>query len=135
MALANCIALATSRWQLCYNDPMTSVDTGRKAEQAAATYLEMRGYQVIERNWRRPRCEIDIIAQKESVVYLVEVKYRHSHDQGGGLEAITQTKLKRMRYAAMAWREESKYYGQSQLAAIELSDPDFTVIGFIDNVF
>ncbi len=114
---------------------MTSVDTGRKAEQAAATYLEMRGYQVVERNWRRPRCEIDIVARKDGVIYFVEVKYRRNHDQGGGLEAITPTKLKQMRYAAMSWREESKYFGQSQLAAIELSDPDFAVISFIDNVF
>lgn len=114
---------------------MTSVDTGRKAEQAAATYLEMRGYQVIERNWRRPRCEIDIIARKDDAVYFIEVKYRRTHDQGGGLEAITPTKLKKMRYAATVWREESKYFGESQLAAIELSDPNFTVLSFIDDVF
>ena len=31
------------------------IDTGRKAEKAASVYLEMRGYGIIERNWRRPR--------------------------------------------------------------------------------
>lgn len=98
-------------------------------------YLEMREYKVIEQNWRRPRCEIDIIAEKNGVVYFVEVKHRHNDDQGGGLEAITPSKLKRMRYAAATWREESKYFGESQLAAVETAGSDFTVLSFIDNVF
>ncbi len=114
---------------------MSSTETGRQAERAAATYLEMRGYKVLEQNWRRPRCEIDIIAKKDDVIYFVEVKYRRGDGQGGGLEAITQTKLKQMRYAADSWRQETKFRGQAQLAAIEITGPKYTVIGFIDNVF
>lgn len=114
---------------------MNSTETGRKAEKAAATYLEMRGYRVIESNWRRPRCEIDIIAEKDGTVYFVEVKYRSSDEQGGGLEAITATKLKRMRYAATSWLVESKWRGPSQLAAIEMTGPDFTVLSFLDDIF
>jgi uncharacterized protein (TIGR00252 family) len=114
---------------------MSTTETGRKAEKAAATYLEMRGYQIIEQNWRRPRCEIDIIACKDEVIYFVEVKYRRNDNQGGGLEAITPSKLKRMRYAADSWRQESKWRGESQLAAVEIAAPNFTVMSFIDNVF
>ena len=114
---------------------MSSTETGRKAERAAATYLEMRGYKVLEQNWRRPRCEIDIIAQKDGVIYFVEVKYRRNDHQGNGLEAIMATKLKQMRYAAESWREETKYRGETQLAAVEISGSKYTVIGFIDNVF
>lgn len=114
---------------------MSSTESGRQAEQAAATYLEMRGYKIIERNWRRPRCEIDIIAEKDGVIYFVEVKYRRNYNQGGGLEAITSSKLKRMHFAAASWREELKYFGPSQLAAVEVTDPNYTVVSFIDNVF
>jgi putative endonuclease len=114
---------------------MNSVDIGRKAEKAAGTYLEMRGYKVLERNWRRPRCEIDIIAEKGGTVHFVEVKYRRNDDQGGGLEAITPTKLKQMRYAATSWLAEAKWPGPSQLAAIELTGPDFTVLSFLDDIF
>ncbi len=114
---------------------MNSTETGRKAEKAAATYLEMRGYRIIESNWRRPRCEIDIIAKKDGTVYFVEVKYRRSDEQGGGLEAITTTKLKRMRYAATSWLVESKWRGPSQLAAVEMTGPDFTVLSFLDDIF
>jgi putative endonuclease len=114
---------------------MSTTETGRKAEKAAATYLEMRGYKVLERNWRRPRCEIDIIAEKDGTIYFVEVKYRRNDDQGGGLEAITPTKLRQMRYAATSWLEESKWRGESQLSAVEIAAPNFTVMSFIDNVF
>lgn len=114
---------------------MTSTETGRRAEQAARVYLEMRGYKIIEQNWRRPRCEIDIIAEKDNIIHFVEVKYRFSDGQGGGLEAITPTKLKQMRRAAWTWMDETKWHGESALSAIELAGPGFAVLSFIDNVY
>lgn len=109
--------------------------TGQKAEQAAATYLEMRGFKVLERNWRRPRCEIDIVAQKNKIIFFVEVKYRRDYEQGGGLEAITASKLKQMQYAAHMWVEETEWAGDHQLAAIEIAGKEFAVMSFMDNVF
>lgn len=114
---------------------MSSTYSGQKAEQAAAVYLGMRGYQIIEQNFRRPRCEIDIVAQKDDTVYFVEVKYRRNDHQGGGFEALTASKLRQMQFAAEIWVQETKWRGPYQLAAIELSGPDFAVLGFIDNIF
>jgi putative endonuclease len=113
---------------------MSSIDTGHKAEQAAANYLEMRGFKVLELNWRRPHCEVDIIASKDRVVYFVEVKYRRTNNQGGGLDYVTNSKLQRMRRGAQSWVEENKYSGEHQLAAIEVAGRDFVVEHFIDNV-
>jgi putative endonuclease len=114
---------------------MSSTETGRKAETAARVYLEMRGFKIIEQNWRRPRAEIDIIASKDGVIHFIEVKYRFNDEQGGGLEAITPTKLKQMRRAAWFWTEETKWHGEYVLSAIELAGPQFTVISFVENVF
>jgi putative endonuclease len=114
---------------------MSSTDTGRKAEKAASVYLEMRGYKVLERNWRRPDAEIDIIAKKDNVIYFVEVKYRRNDDQGGGLEAITSSKLKHMQRAAQGWVEETKWTGQYQLSAVEIAGTNYAVMSFIDNVY
>jgi putative endonuclease len=114
---------------------VSTTETGRKAEKAAATYLEMRGFRIIERNWRRPNCEIDIIAEKQGTVHLVEVKYRVNDAQGGGLDAITPTKLKSMRRAAWVWVDETKWHGQYLLSAIELTGPGFAVLSFIEDVF
>ena len=113
---------------------MTSYDTGRRAEQAAAMSLDMRGYKILEQNWRRPRCEVDIIALKDDVIYFVEVKYRATDEQGTGFDAITSTKLKKMQYAADYWVEESKWQGEYSLAAIEAAGKDFAILSFIDNV-
>ena len=44
---------------------MTTTAAGQKAELTATNYLEMRGYAILERNYRRPRCEIDIVARKK----------------------------------------------------------------------
>lgn len=98
-------------------------------------YLEMRGFKILEQNWRRPRCEIDIIAEKDGVRQFVEVKYRINDLQGGGLEAITTSKLKQMRRAAETYVEEHKYGGEYILSAIEIAGRDYTIISFIENVF
>lgn len=113
---------------------MTSYDTGRQAEKAAANYLEMRGYAIIEQNFRRPRCEIDIVAKKDSVVYFVEVKYRRNGNQGGGLEYVTPSKQKQMRFAAEMWVEESKWRGDYRLAAVEVTGVEFAITSFIDDI-
>jgi len=114
---------------------MSSRDTGLKAEAAARVYLEMRGFKVLEQNWRRPRAEIDIVARKDNTMHFIEVKYRATYDQGGGLEAITATKLKQMRRAAWLWVEENEYPGQYQLDALEIAGRDFTIMSFVENVF
>ena len=113
---------------------MSTTETGRRAERAAATYLEMRGFKILEQNWRRPHTEVDIIAQKGPVIYFVEVKYRKNDGHGGGFDYITSAKLKRMRRGAESWVEETKYEGEYQLAAVEVAGRDFTIEHFIDQV-
>lgn len=114
---------------------MSTTDVGRKAETAASAYLEMRGFEIVERNFRRPRCEIDIIAVKANIVHFVEVKYRRTDDQGSGLDAITSTKLRQMARGAHIWVDESKWHGEYVLSAVELAGPDFVVMAFIENAF
>lgn len=114
---------------------MTTTQTGRKAEAAARAYLEMRGFTILEQNWRRPRCEIDIVARKNGVIHVIEVKYRFSDAQGSGLDAITPSKVKQMRRAAWSWVDEHKWRGEYVLSAVELAGPKFTVLSFVENVF
>lgn len=51
---------------------------GRAAEWIAAIYLRLAGYQIIERGFRKPVGEIDIIARKKNTLIAVEVKQRMS---------------------------------------------------------
>lgn len=114
---------------------MSTTQTGKKAEAAARAYLEMRQFKIIEQNFRRPNCEIDIIAKKGDIVHFIEVRYRKNDEQGGGFDSITASKLKKMQHAAWTWVDEYKWRGEYMLSAIELGGPKFTVMGFIENVF
>lgn len=113
---------------------MTNFAIGRAAESAAAEYLQKQGWDILAQNWRRRRCEIDIVAQKRKVVYFVEVKYRRGSEQGSGLEYITPAKLKQMRFAAAMWVAENNWPGDYQLAAVEVAADDFTVSEFIESL-
>jgi len=114
---------------------MSTTETGKRAETAASAYLEMRGFTILERNFRRPRCEIDIIASRDNVVHFVEVKYRRSDDQGSGFDAITPTKIRQMARGAHIWVDESKWHGEFVLSAVEVSGLEFSIMGFIENVY
>lgn len=113
----------------------STTEKGRKAEAAARVYLEMRGYQVLEQNWRRPNCEIDVVARKDGTMHFVEVKYRANDAQGGGIEAVTSSKVKQMQRAAWTWVDENEWPGEYVLSAVELAGPNYTVMNFIENVF
>lgn len=47
---------------------------GSIGEGIACSYLEKKGFRIIARNYRKPWGEIDIIAEKGSIVHFVEVK-------------------------------------------------------------
>ncbi len=95
---------------------------GQIAEDEAAEYLQNKGYQIVDRNWRTKYCEIDIIAIKSNMIYFVEVKYRRQANQGGGMAAITPKKLKQMQFAAELWRASHPQYKENmQLAVISMS--------------
>ena len=53
---------------------MNTKITGKEGEDRAAAYLTAKGFQIIERNWRTKRGEIDIIAYKNDTLVFVEVK-------------------------------------------------------------
>ncbi|HPU02737.1 MAG TPA: YraN family protein [Rhodoglobus sp.] len=76
---------------------------GRRGEEIAARYLASRGLAIVERNWRCPQGEIDLIARDGGELVFVEVKTRSSVAFGHPLESITPVKLARLRRLAAAW--------------------------------
>ena len=57
-------------------------DLGKEGEKLAAAFLENNGYEILEKNWTFQKAEIDIIAQKDNTLAVVEVKTRSSTDFG-----------------------------------------------------
>lgn len=44
------------------------------AENLAAEYLQSKGYEILDKNYRKPWGEIDLVAKKEGIMIFVEVK-------------------------------------------------------------
>jgi putative endonuclease len=57
-------------------------DLGKFGEELAVDFLEKNGYEILETNWIFQKAEIDIIAQKENILAIVEVKTRSSIEFG-----------------------------------------------------
>ncbi|MEO7349596.1 MAG: YraN family protein [Terrimesophilobacter sp.] len=78
-------------------------DLGRRGEDLAAQFLRNAGYSIIDRNWRCPRGEIDLVARDGDDTVFIEVKTRSSTAFGHPFEAITAQKLARLKRLAHAW--------------------------------
>ena len=79
---------------------------GSEGEQAACDLLVKRGWTILDRNVRRGRGEIDIIARRRGVLAFVEVKRRSTTDFGTPAEAVNLEKQRRILSAASIYLQE-----------------------------
>lgn len=94
---------------------------GRRGEDLACEYLQRNGFTIQERNYRTRQGEIDVIATRERITVFVEVKARRTGDYGEPEEAVTGTKVHRIRAVA------SEYLGEKGLG----NDVRFDVISVL----
>src|SRR5215510_2497360 len=76
---------------------------GRDGETAAAHVYERRGFVVVARNWRCPLGEIDLVLLHRGLLVFCEVKTRTGVAFGGGYEAVSWSKRRRIRNLAEAY--------------------------------
>ena len=79
------------------------IDLGRRGERLAEEYLTQAGHRVVDRNWRSPRGELDLVTIDREQVVAVEVKTRTSLDFGHPFEAIDRRKLERVYRLGWDW--------------------------------
>jgi putative endonuclease len=98
---------------------------GRQGEDLACVYLAGQGYEIVERNWRCPRGEIDVVAREDGCWAFVEVKTRRGHRAMYPEDALTATKLSRLVELAetyLARAQQNDVDWRIDLVAIELSE-------------
>jgi putative endonuclease len=78
----------------------SSSELGRWGEALAAKYLVAGGYQILERNWRTGRTEIDLIARHRDDTVFIEVKLRSDRGPTVGLDSVQEEKQARIVRAA-----------------------------------
>ena len=75
-------------------------DFGFQGEKIAREFLLKKGYRILEKNWRYRKAEIDLIAQKENILAIVEVKTRSSDYYGNPQDFVNSKKIKLLVEAA-----------------------------------
>ncbi|MDG1916753.1 MAG: YraN family protein [Flavobacteriales bacterium] len=78
---------------------------GQKSEEIAAQFLAHKKHQILDRNWRCRKAEIDLISKHEHTLVFSEVKTRSSERFGQPKEFVSERKESLMKDAAEAYLE------------------------------
>ena len=84
-------------------------DTGKRGEDLAAQFLEEKNYQLLERNWRHGRAELDIIAMDGKTMVFAEVKTRSDDIFERPENAVKNKKRGLMIKAAIGYMYKNKH--------------------------
>lgn len=71
-------------------------ELGKKGEDLAVEFLLKKGYEIVSRNFKYQKAEIDIIARKVNVLAIIEVKTRSTPDFGSPQEFLKAKQIQRM---------------------------------------
>jgi putative endonuclease len=111
--------------------------TGQKGEALAAQFLAERGYQILHQNWRFSYYEVDIIAQKDNILHIIEVKTRRNSQYGYPEESVTDQKLESLMKAAEAFLQEHPEWNivQYDILAITIHHPEQVEYLLIEDIY
>ena len=92
---------------------MNKRKTGQEQEVKAACFLKTQRYQILERNYRCIKGEIDLIAREGQYLVFVEVKYRSTNESGLPEEAVDLRKQRQI-YRVAAYEKTAPQQTESQ---------------------
>ena len=80
---------------------------GRWGEDQAALHVAQLGWTILDRNWRCPVGELDLVGrQPDGTIVFIEVKTRSGRGYGDPLEAVTVAKVRKLHELALWWLRE-----------------------------
>ena len=108
-------------------------EMGKNAEQMAVDWLKAKGYEILHRNWRHKYYEIDIIALKNKMLHIVEVKARNSTRFGYPEDSVTKRKFKHLQRATDEFLFLNPGYKMIQYSILSITlfkdkEPEFFLI-------
>lgn len=114
---------------------------GKFGEDYTAEYLKNKGYEIIARNFRRKGGELDIVALKDGMLTVVEVKARKFGSLTDGTEAVTYTKKKNIILTAVKFLQENEpVYSEMRFDVAEIvvtteENPRVIEFNYIEDAF
>lgn len=94
---------------------------GKKGEALAVALCRGKGFNIVEKNFRTPFGEIDIIARDGSILVFIEVKARTGDDFGAPFEAVTRRKREKIKKVALSYMKRFKKEVPSRFDVISIS--------------
>jgi len=117
---------------------MTSITVGKQAEETACHYLAANGLQLIEKNYKCRRGEIDLVMQDNNCIVFIEVRYRRNNRFGSGAESVISSKQQKLIMTAMHYLQTHKQTATtaSRFDVVSIQGRDgATDIEWIQNAF
>lgn len=101
-----------------------NTEKGNRGEELAGNYLIKKGYSILDKNWRSHHLELDIVAFKDNVLVVVEVKMRAGDSYGKPEDFVSLKKQKNTIKAANAYIVEKNIDYETR----------FDIVSIIDNL-
>lgn len=111
---------------------------GQRGEEIAIGALRDAGYEILERNFRTPIGEIDVIGKEGGLLCFIEVKWRRDETLGHPAESVTREKQRRLARTAEWYLARKKAFGSParfDVVAILESEEGQPRIEIIRNAF
>lgn len=94
---------------------------GNEGEAMAADWLWLKGFEIVDKNWRSGHKEIDLVCKQDNQWVFVEVKTRQGMLQLKPEISVNYQKRKRLHSAAAAYLEKNNQMGSPRLDVIAIS--------------
>ena len=78
---------------------------GKEGDELARTFLERKGFEILVNNWHYGALELDIVAHKDNVLHVVEVKTLRRQSAGHPEESVNRAKFQHLQRAAEAFMQ------------------------------
>ncbi len=95
-------------------------DLGELGEERAQSYLHANGYKIRHTKWRTGRLELDIVAEKENMLIVVEVKTRSTDTFEAPEEAINLRKIRNIVSATHEYIHRFDWNGETRFDVISV---------------
>lgn len=105
---------------------------GKDGEKMAEDFLLKKGYEILHLNWRYSFYEIDIIARRNNLLHIIEVKTLSASSPGYPEDSVTKRKFKRLLNAADEFLHQHPEYRHVQYDILSIKvyepEPEFFLI-------
>ncbi len=117
----------------------TTKQKGDIGEDYAVKFLKKKKYKILDRNFRKPFGEIDIIAENKEYIVFVEVKTRHQNSITSGAQAVDYRKQQKIIKTAVAYMadKDTEKYCRFDVCEVYIDKDKLSLlsINYIENAF